>query len=172
MSQTARSSHTKKVEIGHTGVGEVSLPQFVLLDLEATLDELLGLFTTDSDSDSNFFVSLDAESTDGVLGLGLDGLLIGEIFKHLRGLGEFIARLTSAKLQDQLVDLDVSHLVVLLGGVLLLIHIFFLNQLNLLIIMASCQFDKNLFDTDAPFSFPLLFNQSFLFPISLHSSSV
>ena len=84
----------------------------------------------------NFFVSLDTERTDRVLGLGLDGLLIRQIFKHLGGLGEFIARLTSAQVQDQFVDLDVSHLVVLLGGVLLLIHIFFLNQLNLLIIMA------------------------------------
>ena len=85
---------------------------------------------------SNLFVSLDAERTDRVLGLGLDRLLVGQIFKHLSGLGEFIARLTSAQVQDQFVDLDISHLVVLLGGVLLLIHIFFLNQLNLLIIMA------------------------------------
>ena len=84
----------------------------------------------------NFFVSFDAERTDRVLGLGLDGLLIRQIFKHLSSLGEFIARLTSAQVQDQFVDLDVSHLVVLLGGVLLLIHIFFLNQLNLLIIVA------------------------------------
>ena len=104
---------------------------------------------------SNFFVSLDAKGTDRILGLGLNGLLVRQIFKHFSSLGEFIARLTSAQVQDQFVDLDVSHLVVLFGGVLLLIHIFFLNQLNLLIIIvAERQFDKKtLFDTDALFLF-------------------
>ena len=87
--------------------------------------------------DSNFFVPLDAKRPDRVLGLGLDGLLVGQILEHLGGLGEFIARLTSAKVQDELVDLDLPHLVVLLLRVLLQVHIFFLNQLNLLIINGS-----------------------------------
>ena len=121
---------------GLTAIREVPLSQFVFLDLEATLEELFSSFATDRHVTGNLLVPLDAEGSDGVLGLRLDGLLAGEILKHLSSLGEFIARLTSAQVQDQFVDLDVSHLVVLLGGVLLLIHIFFLNQLNLLIIMA------------------------------------
>ena len=110
------------------------LSQFVFLDFEATLEELFSSVATDGHMHCNFFVSLDAEGSDGVLGLGLDGLLVGEIFKHLSGLGEFIARLTGTKVQDELVNFDSSHLVVMLRRVLLLVHIFFLNQLNLLII--------------------------------------
>ena len=141
---------------GPTCVGEVSLPQFEFLDLEGAPDELLGLITTDSDFTSNFFVSLDAEGADGVLGLGLDGLLVGEIFKHLSGLSEFIARLTGTKVQDELVNLDSSHLVVLLLRVFLLVHIFFLNQLNLLIItsLRLISIKNNLFDTNTLFTVP------------------
>ncbi len=132
-----RALQGSKKKYGLTIVGEVSLSEFVFLDLEATLEELLSSVATDGHVDSNLFVPLDAEGTDGVLGLGLDGLLVGEIFEHLGGLGEFIARLTRAKVQNELVDLDLSHLVILLLGVLLQVHIFFLNQLNLLIIKAQ-----------------------------------
>ena len=51
------------------GLGEVPLPQFVFLDLEATLENLLGLGATDGDVDSNLFVTTDTEGTDGVAGL-------------------------------------------------------------------------------------------------------
>ena len=111
-----------------TVVGEVLLSQFVFLDLEATLEELLGFVAADGHMHCNFFVSLDAEGTDRVLGLGLDGLLVGQIFEDLSGLGEFIARLTGTKVQDELVNLDLSHFVVLFGRVLLLVHIFFLSS--------------------------------------------
>jgi hypothetical protein len=121
---------------GLTVGGEVSLSQFEFLDLEGTLEELLGSLTADGHFHSNLFVSLDGESSDGVLGHRLDGLLVSQILEHLGCLGEFIAGLTSAKVQNELFDPDASHLVVSLLGVLLLIHIFFLNQLNLLIIKA------------------------------------
>lgn len=52
-----------------TGLGEVALPQFVLLDLQATLENFLSLGTTDSDVDGNLFVTADTEGTDGVAGL-------------------------------------------------------------------------------------------------------
>lgn len=51
------------------GLGEVALAQLVLLDLQATLKNLLGLGTTDSDVDGNLFVTTDTEGTDGVAGL-------------------------------------------------------------------------------------------------------
>lgn len=51
------------------GLGEVLLPQLVLLDLEATLEDLLSLGTTDSNVDGNLFVTTDTEGTDGVTGL-------------------------------------------------------------------------------------------------------
>jgi hypothetical protein len=131
---------------GLTFVGEVSLSELEFLDLEATLEELLSSIATDSHVNGDVFVSLNTEGTDGVLGLGVDGLLVGEILEHLCGLGELITRLTCAQVQDELVNLDGSHLVILLLWVLLQIHIFFLNQLNLLIIKASADFQK-LFDT-------------------------
>lgn len=51
------------------GLAEVALAQFVLLDLQATLENLLGLGATDGDVDSNLFVTADTEGSDGVAGL-------------------------------------------------------------------------------------------------------
>lgn len=85
----------------------------------------------------NLLVPLDAEGSDSVLGLRFDGSLLSEIFKHLGSLGELIAGLTSAEIEDELLNVDVPHLVVVLFLLLLLVHIFFLSQLNLLIINRS-----------------------------------
>ena len=52
-----------------TGLGEVLLSQLVLLDLEATLEDLLSLGTTDGNVDGDLFVTTDTEGTDGVTGL-------------------------------------------------------------------------------------------------------
>ena len=46
-------------------LGEVALAEFVFLDLEATLDDLLGLGATDGDVDSDLLVTADTEGTDG-----------------------------------------------------------------------------------------------------------
>jgi hypothetical protein len=76
------------------GLGEVALAQLVLLDLEATLKNLLSLVirvsrtalyklvnffcscnylgATDGDVDSNLFVTTDTEGSDGVTGLACD----------------------------------------------------------------------------------------------------
>lgn len=51
------------------GLREVALAELVLLDLEATLENLLGLRATDSDVDGNLFVTADTEGTNGVTGL-------------------------------------------------------------------------------------------------------
>ena len=109
-----------------TVLGEVALSELILLDLEATLEQLHGAITTDGGVDSNVFIPLDAEGPDGVLGLGLDGLLVGEILNDLGGLGELIAGLTSAQMKDEFVNVDGPHLVVLLLGVFLQIHVSFL----------------------------------------------
>ena len=50
-------------------LGEVALPQLVLLNLEATLENLLGLRATDGDVDGDLLVTADTEGTDGVAGL-------------------------------------------------------------------------------------------------------
>ena len=51
------------------GLGEVALAELVLLDLEATLEDLLSLGTTDGDVDGDLLVTADTEGTDGVTGL-------------------------------------------------------------------------------------------------------
>ena len=51
------------------GLAEVALAQLVLLDLEATLENLLGLGTTDGDVDGDLLVTADTEGSDSVAGL-------------------------------------------------------------------------------------------------------
>ena len=135
MQREKRKHANEQRGCGLTVIREVALAELVLLNLEAALEQLLGLVAADGHVHRDLFVSPDAERTDGEAGLGLHGLLVGEISEHLGGLGELIARLAGAEVKDELVDLDVAHLVVELLLLLLLVHIFFLNQLNLLIII-------------------------------------
>ena len=50
-------------------LGEVALAELVLLDLQATLENLLSLGATDGDVNRDLFVTADTEGTDGVTGL-------------------------------------------------------------------------------------------------------
>ena len=52
-----------------TGLREVSLPQLVFLDLQATLEDFLCFGTTNGDVNGDLLVTADTESTDGVAGL-------------------------------------------------------------------------------------------------------
>ena len=63
-----------------SGVWEISLLEFSILDLESSLENLISFFSSDSNVHGDFFVSLDAETSDGVLGSRGDGLLTGQIF--------------------------------------------------------------------------------------------
>ena len=49
--------------------------------------------------------------------LGGDGFLLGELLHHAGGARETIAALTNANVDDELVDLDLPHGVVVLLGV-------------------------------------------------------
>lgn len=53
-----------------TGLREVALAELVLLDLEATLENLLSLWTADGDVDGDLLVTANTEGTDSVAGLG------------------------------------------------------------------------------------------------------
>ena len=85
-----------------TGLREVALAELVLLDLKATLENLLGLGATDGDVDGDLFVTADTEGTDGVTGLAVDGGLTGELLEHLGGTSESITGLSDGDVQDQL----------------------------------------------------------------------
>jgi len=91
------------------GLGEVLVEKLVLLDLETLLEDLLGLLTANRHVTGDLFVTADGERTDGVASAREDRLLLGELLQHTGGAGQAIAGLTNANVQDELVDLDVSH---------------------------------------------------------------
>lgn len=97
-------------------LGEVALAELVLLDLEATLEDLLGLGATDGDVDGNLFVTTDTEGTDGVTGLGVDGSLTGELLEHLGGTSKSVTRLSNGDVQNELLNAELAHGV---GGLVL-----------------------------------------------------
>lgn len=98
-----------------TGLREVALAELVLLDLEATLEDLLGLGATDGNVDGDLFVTTDTEGTDGVTGLGVDGGLTGQLLKHLGGTGETITRLSDGDVENELRQAKLLHGVGCLG---------------------------------------------------------
>ena len=117
------------------GGGEVALAELVLLDLEATLDDLLGLGATDGDVDGDLLVTADTEGTDGVAGLAcgsvnptssscnleetrlvllvcsrtVDGSLTAQLLEHLGGTSKSVTRLTNRDVQDELGDAELAH---------------------------------------------------------------
>merc|ERR1719247_2004497 len=88
---------------------EVLLAQLVLLDLEATLQNLLRLLAAHRHMARDLLVTPDAEGTHGVARLREEGLLAGELLKHLGGAGQAIAGLTDRDVQDELLDLEIAH---------------------------------------------------------------
>ena len=91
------------------GLGEVALAELVLLDLEATLEDLLSLGATDGDVDGDLFVTADTEGTDGVAGLGVDGSLTRKLLEHLGGTSEPVTRLADRDVEDELLDAELPH---------------------------------------------------------------
>lgn len=89
--------------------GEVALAELVLLDLEAALEDLLGLGATDGDVDGDLFVPPDTESSDGVAGLGVDGRLTAQLLEHLGGTSKSVTRLAHGDVEDELLDAELPH---------------------------------------------------------------
>jgi len=98
------------------GLAEVLLEELVLLDLEATLEDLECLLSADGDVDGDLLVTTDSEGSEGVASLGVTGLLSGELFEHTGGTGEPISGLSDAAVKDELVNLDILHRVLLAFG--------------------------------------------------------
>jgi hypothetical protein len=84
------------------GLAEVALAQLVLLDLEATLENLLGLGATDGDVDGDLFVTTDTEGTDSVTGLAWRGDSLGREFNwHLVQRSENLVETYCRQVSDQ-----------------------------------------------------------------------
>jgi hypothetical protein len=122
------------------GLAEVALAELVLLDLKATLENLLGLGATDGDVDGNLFVTADTEGTDGVAGLAyrgsvrilanlrgerwkrtVDRSLTAQLLEHLGGSGQSVTRLADRDVEHELLDAKLAH------GVLGLLRLFILR---------------------------------------------
>jgi hypothetical protein len=113
-------SHTKidvflNTETEVTGVGEVSLSKFEFLNSETLFEDGFSDFTSDGNTASDLFESLNTERSDGESGLRKDGLLLGQIFQDLGSLGELITSFTDGDVQDELGNVDFSHGVISLG---------------------------------------------------------
>lgn len=89
---------------------EVSSLQLELLDSQTSLQDLLGLWTSDGDVDRNLFVSSDTESSDGVSSLRLDWGLTGQLLQDLGGSGQSVTGLTDTDVQDQLFDTQLTQI--------------------------------------------------------------
>jgi len=92
-----------------SGHREVATTELVFLDLQATLENLLGFGAADGDVYGDLFVATDTKSTDGVSGLGGHGRLTGELFQNLRGSCQTITRLADGDVDDEFVDPEVPH---------------------------------------------------------------
>lgn len=92
-----------------SGLREVTAAELVLLDLEATLENLLSLGATDGNVDGDLLVTADTEGTDGVAGLGVDGGLTRKLLKHLGGTSKSVTRLADGDVQHELLDAQLAH---------------------------------------------------------------
>jgi hypothetical protein len=103
-------------EAERTSVGEVVGAEFVLLDLEALVEEVHGLLAANGAVGGNLFVTADTEGADGDAGAGEDGALVAELLEDLGGTSQAITRFTSGAVDAELLDEDLAHRIVLLFG--------------------------------------------------------
>jgi len=99
-----------------TSLGEVTLAELVFLDLQSTLENFLSLWSTDSDVHSDLLVTTDTEGSDSVAGLAVDWGLTTQLFQHLRSTSKSISRLSNRDVEDDLLDAQLLHGVLLLSG--------------------------------------------------------
>ena len=68
-----------------SAVREIDFLEFSVLDLEASLQDLVGLLASDGHMHGHLFVSFNTETSDCVFCSGRDWLLPGEILQHFAG---------------------------------------------------------------------------------------
>merc|ERR1711977_685502 len=88
---------------------EVALAELVFLDLQSTLQDLLSLWSADSDVNGNLLVTTDTEGSDGVAGLAVDWGLTAQLLENLRGSGKSITRLSNRDVENELLDAKLLH---------------------------------------------------------------
>jgi len=92
-----------------TSLRKVTLSKFVFLDLQSTLQDFLGLWSTNCDVHSDLFVTANTEGSDGVPGLAVDRSLTTQLFQHLRSTGKSVTRFSDRDVEDELLDAELLH---------------------------------------------------------------
>ena len=96
-------------------LGETPLPQLVLLDLEASLEDLLSFGTTHCAPTRDLLVTSDTKGSDSEASFGEAGFLAGQLFQDFSSACQSITGLSYTDVQAQLCDTDIFHGVLLFG---------------------------------------------------------
>lgn len=72
-----------------TGLGEVALAELIFLDLQATLQDFLGLWATDGNMNGDLLVTTNTEGTDSISGLAYE-VIVSPISKSLMNMIESV----------------------------------------------------------------------------------
>merc|ERR1719473_712129 len=91
------------------GLREVLLTKLVLVDLEAALEELLRLLAAHRAVDGHLLVTTDAPRPDRLAAPRVHRLLVRELLEHTRRTREAITGLADRAVQDELLDAQLAH---------------------------------------------------------------
>lgn len=98
-----------------SGRREVGFLQFVFPDFQSSLENLLGLWSSDRDVHGDLLVTPDSEGSDCVSGFRVDWSLTGQLLQNLGSSGQPVTRLSDTDVKNQLLDLQIPHGVVRFG---------------------------------------------------------
>merc|ERR1719244_251612 len=90
-------------------VRKVFLPQLVLPNFEATLQDLFRLRSSHSAMDRNLLIPTDTKGTNCVAGFGEYRRLPGQRLQHLASSSEPVTRLTHTNVKAELSDSEIPH---------------------------------------------------------------
>jgi len=99
-----------------TILSEVTLFQFVFLNLQTLLEDLLGLLTTDGHRSADLLITTDTEVSVGEAGLSEDRLLFGQLFQHLGGTGQSVTGFTDTDRKGQFLNANGAHGIIVVSA--------------------------------------------------------
>jgi len=88
---------------------EVTLAEFVFLDFQSTLQDFLGLWSTNGDMNGDLLVTTDTECSDSISGLAINWSLTTQLLQHLRSTSKSITRFSDRDVENKLLDAKLLH---------------------------------------------------------------
>ncbi|KAH3669059.1 hypothetical protein OGAPHI_001655 [Ogataea philodendri] len=92
-----------------SGLGEVSVLELVFFHLQSSLQDLVSLWSSDSNVNGDLLISSDTKSSNSVSGFALHWSLTRQLFQHLGCSGQSVTRLTNTDVENQLLNLEFFH---------------------------------------------------------------